>query len=115
MRLPSKGVGGNGIASEFGDLTGMTRQEVDRFLKELDAKVKITLGGYVEYKFPDRSKVIIRPDGEVVRTPAPIYASDGSRTNRGLRLDKQGRLMATRDELGNSMPDTHNTGERVRD
>ena len=69
----------------------------------------------MEYKFRDRSKVTIRPDGEVVRTPAPIYASDGSRINRGLRLDKQGRLMATRDELGNRMADTHNTGERVRD
>ncbi|NER33935.1 MAG: hypothetical protein F6J93_07795 [Oscillatoria sp. SIO1A7] len=113
--MPSKGVGGNGTASEFGDLTGMTRQEIDEFFKKLDAKVKITSGGYVEYKFPDRSKVIIRPDGEVVRTPAPIYASDGSRINRGLRLDREGRLMETRDKLGNPIPDTHNTGERVRD
>lgn len=113
--MPSKGVGGNGTASEFGDLTGMTRQEVDLFLKELGAKVKITSGGYVEYKFRDRSKVIIRPSGEVVRTPAPIYGSDGSRVNRGLRLDKQGRVMETWDELGNPMPETHNTGERVRD
>lgn len=111
----SQGVGGNGTASELGDLTGMNRQEVDLFLKELGAKVKITSGGYVEYKFADRSKVTIRTDGEVVRTPAPIYASDGSRINWVLRLDKQGRLMATRDELGNPMLDTHHTGERVRD
>ena len=35
--MPSQGVGGNGIASEFGDLTGMTRQEVDDFLRGLGA------------------------------------------------------------------------------
>ncbi|NJS11476.1 MAG: hypothetical protein HC789_14435 [Microcoleus sp. CSU_2_2] len=38
--VPSQGVGGNGIASEFGDLTGMTRQEVDEFLRGLVAKAK---------------------------------------------------------------------------
>lgn len=44
MGLPSKGVGGNGITSEFGDLTRMTRQEVERFLKELDASVSKLIG-----------------------------------------------------------------------
>ncbi|MEG4213904.1 hypothetical protein QUA27_00515 [Microcoleus sp. Pol14C6] len=40
--VPSPGVGGNGIASDFGDLIGMTRQEVDDFLRGLGAKVKIS-------------------------------------------------------------------------
>jgi hypothetical protein len=47
--VPSQGVGGNGIASEFGDLTGMTRQEVDDFLRGLGAEIRTTRGGYVAY------------------------------------------------------------------
>lgn len=111
--MSSSGVGGNGIASEFGDLTGLTRQEVDKFLCELGANVKITQGGYVEYKFPDRSKVIIRPDGEVARIPAPKYDSDGKNINKGLRLGKDGSLLPTLDQFGNPIVNTHNTGEIV--
>jgi hypothetical protein len=73
--VPNPGVGGHGVASEFGDLTGLTRQAVSEFLCSLGASVKTTQGGYVEYKFTDRSKVIIRPDGEIVRIPAPRYVS----------------------------------------
>jgi hypothetical protein len=47
--VPSQGVGGNGIASEFGDLTGMTRQEVDDFLRGLGAEIRPTKEGYVAY------------------------------------------------------------------
>ncbi|MEG4074157.1 hypothetical protein QUA30_15825 [Microcoleus sp. Pol14C2] len=111
--VPSQGVGENGIASEFGDLTGMTRQEVDDFLRGLGAKVKSSLGNYVEYKFSDRSKVIIRTNSEVVRLPAPRYGSDGRRINWGLRLGKDGSVLQTRDEFGNQIPDTHITGEKV--
>ncbi|MBR8832635.1 MAG: hypothetical protein DSM106950_00965 [Stigonema ocellatum SAG 48.90 = DSM 106950] len=113
--MPGSGVGGNGTASEFGDLTGLSRQEVDDFLQGLGANVKVTPGGYVEYKFPDRSKVAIRPNGEIIRTPAPKYTSDGIRINRGLRLDKYGRLLETRDKFGNLIPDTHTTGEKLSD
>ena len=49
--MPSQGVGGNGIASEFGDLTGMTRQEVDDFLRGLGAEIRTTRDGYVAYNF----------------------------------------------------------------
>ncbi|MBO3463703.1 hypothetical protein G7B40_017100 [Aetokthonos hydrillicola Thurmond2011] len=111
--MTGSGVGGNGAASEFGDLTGFSREEVDDFLQGLGASVKITSGGYVEYKFPDRSKVTIRPNGEVIRTPAPIYSLDGTRINKGLRLDKDGSLLETRDKSNNLIPDTHTTGERL--
>ena len=84
--MPSQGVGGNGTASEFGDLTGMTRQEVDDFLRGLGGKAKSSSGNYVEYKFSDKSKVIIRTNSEVVRLPAAQYGSDGRRINRGLKL-----------------------------
>ena len=43
--VPSQGVGGNGIASEFGDLTGITRQGVDEFLRGLGAEIRPTKGG----------------------------------------------------------------------
>ena len=112
--MPSQGFGGNGIASEFGDLTGMARQEVDDFLRGLGAEVRTTEGGYIEYEFADRSRVNIRTDGEVIRTPAPRYSSDGRKINKGLRLGKDGSLVKTRDEFGNQIPGTHNTGEKVR-
>ncbi len=111
--MPSAGVGGNGTASTFGDLTGLTRQDVDNFLLGLGAIVKTTPAGYVEYKFPDRSKVTIRADGEVVRIPAPRYDADGRNINKGLRLGKDGSLLPTRDQYGNLIPNTHNTGEIV--
>jgi len=113
--LPSQGVGGNGTASEFGDLTGMTRPEVDEFLKDLGANVKTTSGGYAEYIFADGSRVYIRSDGEVVRTPAPKYGPDGRRINKGWRLNRDGSILPTRDEFGNPIANAHNTEERVRD
>ena len=112
--MPSQGVGGYGTASEFGDLTGMTRQEVDDFLRGLGAEIRTTKGGYLEYEFADRSRVHIRIDGEVIRTPAPRYGSDGRRINKGLRLDKDGSSIKTRDEFGNPILGTRNTGEKVR-
>lgn len=50
--MPSSGVGGNGTASEFGDLTGLTRIEVDEFLLGLGASVKITQGDMWSTNFP---------------------------------------------------------------
>jgi hypothetical protein len=113
--VPGQGVGGNGIASEFGDLTGMSRREADEFLRSLGAMVKITKGGYIEYKFVDASVVMIRPNGEVIRTPIPKYNIEGQRINKGLRLDQNGCLLQTRDGLGNLLANTHQTGERLND
>lgn len=110
---PNPGVGGNGTASEFGDVTGLTRQAVDLFLQGLGAMVKTTQGHYVEYKFADRSKVIIRPDGEVIRLPAPKYDVNGRNINKGLRLEKDGSLTSTRDESGSLILGTHNTSETL--
>lgn len=93
----------------------MTRQEADGFLRGLGAKAKNSAGNYIEYKFPDKSKVIVRTNGDVVRLPAPRYGVDGRRINRGLRLDKDGSLLQTLDEFGNQIPGTHITGEKVRD
>ena len=101
---PGPGAGGYGAASEFGDMTGMSRTAVDAFLRARGANVSRTAGGYTRYRFPDKSEVWIRPDGEVVRLPAPQYAPDGRRINKRTRLDQRGR------------PTTmHNTGERVID
>lgn len=113
-KIPEPGTGGNGTASEFGDLTGFTKIEVDVFLQQLGATVKITQGGYVEYKFPDRSKVTIRPDGEVIRIPAPKYGN-GRNINKGLRLGKDGTLLPTRNQSGNPVLNTHNTDEVLSD
>lgn len=77
--------------------------------------MRSTRSGYVEYRFADGSLVHIRPDSEVVRTPAPRYNAEGRRINRGLRLDKDGGLLQTRDAEGNLIPGTHQTGERLSD
>jgi hypothetical protein len=112
---PNPGVGGNGSTSEFGDLTDFTRQEVHTFLTGLGATVKTTQGGYIEYKFTDKSKLIIRPDREIVRLPKPKYDQGGTNVNKGLRLGKNGALLPTRDASSDLVPNTHSTGERVSD
>lgn len=58
---------------------------------------------------------MIRPNGEVIRTPAPKYNAEGQRINKGLRLDSNGRLLQTRDSLGNIILNTHQTGEKLND
>jgi hypothetical protein len=112
---PNFGVGGNGTASEFGDLTGFTRPQIHTFLTGLGATVKTNQGGYVEYKFVDKSKLFIRPSGEIVRLPSPKYEQEGRNMNKGLRSGKNGALLPTRDESGNLVSNTHSTGERVSD
>ena len=85
--VPSQGVGGHGIASEFGDLSGMTRQEVDDFLRGLGAEIRTTRDGYVAYKFFDKSTLMIRPNGEVIRTPAPKYGSEEISTKVSVSIE----------------------------
>jgi len=49
-----------------------------------------TEGGWETFKHPDGSKVDIGHGGRVVRTQAPKYGSDGSRINKGQRVDSSG-------------------------
>ena len=83
-------------------MAGMSGTDVDIFLRSLGAAVRTTAGGYTRYKFPDRSEVWIRPNGEVVRLPRREYDAQGQRTNKGARLDANGALTAA-----------HTTGEKV--
>lgn len=109
------GVGGNGTASELGDLTGLSRTDAEAFLMGLGAtKTMSASGEYITYSFPDKSRVYIRTaDGRVSRTPAPRYALDGRNLNKGLRLNQQGALLQTRDANGNPVSGTHNVDEFV--
>jgi hypothetical protein len=93
-----------GMASQIEDLSGKSRAEVDTLLRARGARKKATVGGYTHYRFPDRSEIVIRPDGRVVRTPAPEYGPTGARTNKGARLDQYGRLTTS-----------HDTGEKLSD
>jgi hypothetical protein len=102
VRQPGPGQGHHGIASTFGSLGGMSRADVDIFLRSLDAEVHTTAGGYTRYKFPDSSEVWIRPNGEVVRLPRREYGPQGQRINKGARLDENGALTSV-----------HTMGERV--
>lgn len=52
-------------------------------------------------------------EGRVSRLPSPKYSSDGRNLNKGLRLDKDGSLLKTRDQFNNPIPNTHNTGEYI--
>ncbi len=103
-KRPDPGVGGNGVASEFGSLHGMSRTDADAFLRSLGAEVRTTAGGYRHYKLPDKSELVIRPDGEVIRLPNPTYDPTGRRLNKGARLNETGAPTSN-----------HNTGERVVD
>lgn len=83
----------------------MTRVEVDAALTVQGAMKIVTAGGYTHYRFPDGSEVFIRPDGRVGRVAAPQYDPvTGQRTNRGQRLDQDGRPAAS-----------HDSGDRVSD
>jgi len=92
------------IAGEIENLNGKTREQADELLRSRGATKKVTAGGYVHYKFPDKSEIVIRPDGRVVRIPAPEYGPNGERTNKGGRLDQHGQPTTS-----------HDTGERLRD
>src|SRR6266511_4007973 len=97
-RTPGPGAGGHGQASSVGSLQGMTRAEVDAALTAQGATRHVTAGGYAHYRFPDGSQVFIRPDGRVGRVAAPQYDPlTGQRTNRGQRLDQDGRLSSSHD------------------
>src|SRR5438093_178775 len=90
--ISKPGAGGHGQASSVGNLTGMKRAEVDAALTSQGATKHVTAGGYTHYRFPDGSQVYIRPDGRVGRIAAPQYdPATGRRTNRGQRLDQDGR------------------------
>jgi hypothetical protein len=93
-----------GMVSQIDDLSGKSRAEVDTLLQARGATKKGTAGGYTHYRFLDRSEIVIRPDGRVVRTPAPEYGPTGARTNKGARLDQYGRLTTS-----------HDTGEKLSD
>ena len=93
-----------GMASQIEDLSGKSRAEVDTLLQARGATKKATASGYTHYRFPDRSEIVIRPDGRVVRTSASLYGPTGSRTNKGARLDQHGRLTTS-----------HDTGEKLSD
>ncbi len=115
MTIKLLGVGGNGIASEIQDLTGIEYQKVDDFLRSLNAKVTISKTKlYTTYKFSDQSSITIRnSDGRVSRLPSPQYDINGQNINKGLRLDKDGTLLKTRDQFGNPIANTHDTGEYI--
>jgi hypothetical protein len=104
-KAPGVGAGGHGEASNIGNLTGMTRAEVDAAVMTRGAVKHVTAGGYTHYRFPDGSAVFIRPDGRVGRIAAPVYDPvTGQWTNRGQRLDQDGRPTSS-----------HDSGDRVSD
>jgi hypothetical protein len=87
-RNPGKGPGGHGTTSDFGSLDGWSLVDSDAFLQshaDLDT-TSITSGGYRHYKFKDKSELVIRPNGEIIRLPHAMYNPDGTRV-RGLRLN----------------------------
>ena len=102
-------MGGYGITSDFGDLTGLSLETVDQFLRSFNPTIlRSQSGEYLTYKFPDLSSLTIRlRDGRVSRLPAPCYGSDGQNLHKGLRLGKDGSLLRTRDAQGNPIPRTH--------
>jgi hypothetical protein len=102
---PKPGAGGHGQASSVGNLAGLTRAEVDAALIAQGAIKHVTAGGYTHYRFPDGSQLYIRPDGRVGRVAAPQYDPvTGQRTNRGQRLDQDGRPTSNHDS-GDSVID----------
>ena len=87
-----------GTAGAVDNLKGASRKEADVMLRaENPTRVHTTAGGYTEYRFADGSSVWIRPDGEVIRVPAPGTAGPGFRVGPDGNLTNQ-----------------HSTGEMLR-
>lgn len=86
-REPGRGPGGFGVVSTFGSLDGWTFADADEFLTSHAELVNkfVSAGSYFRYLFRDNSELIIRPNGEIIRLPRPMYNSDGTRI-KGLRL-----------------------------
>jgi len=108
---PGPGVGGNGIASEFGSVDGATGTDLENFLLGRGATKKPG-SVYDTYSFPDKSKVTVRhSDGRITRSPAPKYDSTGRNTTKGRRLDENGNLVQTKDSSGAQIPGAHDSNE----
>jgi hypothetical protein len=100
------GVGGNGASSHLPDMRDFKPDTVQEILSNAGFNAKnITTGsgggkgGWQEFVHPDGSRVdIYWPTGRIVRTPAPIYGPNGTRINKGQRLDYNG------EEIPRSIP-----------
>lgn len=87
-RQPESRSGQYGAASEFGSLDGWLLEEAEAYLNHHPAlkRATITEGGYLWYVFNDRSEIWIRPNGEVIRQPKPMYETTGRR-KKGYRIN----------------------------
>jgi hypothetical protein len=88
-RQPSPGPGGYGTASAFGSLDGWALADAQAYLgshPDLRRFHKTGKDGYLEYIFNDGSRFHIRPNGEIIRTPKPMYEADG-RLMKGFRIN----------------------------
>lgn len=87
-RIPEPLSGEHGVVSEFGSMDGWTVSEAEAFLTTHVQlrRFHTTLEGYREYVFQDGSRLYIRPNGEIIRIPKPVYTADG-RKIKGLRYN----------------------------
>ena len=87
-------IGGNGAESELPSLNGVSKLEAKNLLEKQSFKGRVggaSSGGWETFKHPDGSQIDINWNtGRTVRTAAPKYGSDGSRINKGQRLDFKG-------------------------
>ncbi|WP_444893074.1 FG-GAP-like repeat-containing protein [Microbulbifer sp. TRSA001] len=88
----SRGVGGNGAASELGNLGSRSASEVAEILRDAGFEGKsVAKSGYQRFRHSDGSEVWVNwKTGRVVRNAAPRYGADGARINRGQRLGPDG-------------------------
>lgn len=94
---PQPGPGGYGTASEFGSLDGWTLADAEGYLSQRsDLKnMTISAGNYRSYTFQDGPQIYIRPGGQVIRLPKPLYRVDGSRI-KGYRINiVTGKVLST--------------------
>jgi RHS repeat-associated protein len=104
----------HGTASTLGDLSGISKEDARKLFELLGATYKPGKN-HDTYKFKDKSQITIRhEDNRVTKGPASRYASDNRNVNKGLKLSPNGELLRTRDELGNEIYNTHDTGEFLK-
>ena len=72
------------------NLNGLSREQAEKALKDSGFRLTKDRPNWKTYQHIDGSKIDISAEGRVVRTQAPKYGLDGSRINKGQRVDYNG-------------------------
>ena len=79
---------------QFKNLDGLRRGQAQQQLRKEGFQNKgNTEGGYEKWSHPDGSKIQIRPNGEIIRTPSKQALDAAGKSGKGWRVDGEGNVV----------------------